>query len=287
MRSRTMWKLMAVLGVLMLVTGACAEEAAETTTTGADPCAIESLNLVTPGTLTIATGLPAFPPWIIDDDPTNKQGFEGAVGYAIAGKLGFADDQVTWVRTDFFEAITAGPKDFDFNLQQYSITTERDEVVDFSVPYYVTDQALIAYADSPVVDAETVDDLKGYRLGAQLATTSLAYIDAIIQPDEKASVYDTNVDAKSALDAGQIDGLVFDLPTAFYITAVEIPDASIVGVLEASPEQADLLGALFEEGNPLVSCVNQALEELRDEGILIELAEQWIVTGSDLKTITK
>jgi polar amino acid transport system substrate-binding protein len=284
-----MKRITAVLFALTLVVAACGgEEAAEETTTTPETtaCAKESLQLVQPGVLTIATGEPAFPPWVIDDDPTNKQGFEAAVAYAVAEKLGFADAEVAWVRTGFDEAIAPGPKTFDFNLQQYSITAERDEVVDFSVPYYTTNQALVAYADSPVVEAATVADLTGYKLGAQIGTTSLAYIEDVIQPETPAAVYDTNADAKSALDAKQVDGLVFDLPTAFYITAVEIPEASIVGVFEVSADQADNFGFLFADGNPLKACVDQALEELRAEGVLDALAAEWIVTGSDLTTIT-
>ncbi len=276
----------ALLLLLAIVTAACGTSTSETTTGTDASCAKEDLTLVTPGTLTIATGEPAFPPYVIDDDPTNKQGFEAAVAYAVAEKLGFADSEVTWIRTGFDDAIAAGPKDFDFNLQQYSITADRDEVVDFSVPYYVTNQALIAYADSPAIDAASVADLKGLKLGAQIGTTSLAYIEDVIAPDTAASVFDTNVDAKSALDAGQVDAIVTDLPTAFYITAVEIPEASIVGVFEVSEDQADNFGLLLADGSPLKACLDSALEALRADGTLQALADEWMVQGSDLKTIT-
>jgi polar amino acid transport system substrate-binding protein len=274
------------LALLIVVAAACGGGAATTTTTG-ESCAVADLQLVQEGVLTVATGEPAFPPWVIDDDPTNKQGFEAAVVYAVAAELGFTDDQVTWVRTDFNEAIAPGPKNFDFNIQQYSITAEREEVVDFSDPYYVTAQALVAFADSAVTAANTIADLKGYTLGAQIGTTSLDYIEQVIQPDTQAAVYDTNADAKSALDAGQIDALVFDLPTAYYITAVEIPEAAIVGVLEASEAQADRFGLLFADGNPLVTCVNQALATLRSNGTLDSLAEQWLAQEGEIKTITR
>jgi polar amino acid transport system substrate-binding protein len=286
-------RLTPLLGVI-LVLAACGGDTAATTTTAADTtttaaaadCSPESLQTKQPGTLTVATGEPAFPPWVIDDDPTNKQGFEAAVVYAIAEKLGYADDQVVWVRTGFDEAIAPGPKDYDFNIQQYSITEERDEVVDFSVPYYVTSQALVAYSDSPVTEAETLDDLKGYRLGAQIGTTSLDYIEQVIEPDTPPAVYDTGSDAKAGLEAGQVEALVFDLPTAYYITAVEIPEATIVGVLEASDEQADRYGLLFEEGSPITECVNQALEQLREEGTLDALAEEWLQQAGDIPTLT-
>jgi polar amino acid transport system substrate-binding protein len=159
-------------------------------------------------------------------------------------------------------------------------------VVDFSAPYYVTNQALIAYAESPAIDAVSVADLKGLKLGAQIGTTSLAYIEDVIAPDTAASVFDTNVDAKSALDAGQVDAIVTDLPTAYYITAVEIPEASIVGVFEVSEDQADNFGLLLADGSPLKACLDSALEALRADGTLQALADEWMVQGSDLKTIT-
>ncbi len=275
----------AVLGLLISACGG--DEAADTTIPAAgDQCAKENLTLVEPGVLTIATGEPAFPPWIIDDDPTNKQGFEGAVAYAIAEQLGFTDDEVTWVRTGFDEAIQPGPKSFDFNIQQYSITPDRDEAVDFSVPYYVTAQALVAFEGSPIAGATTLADLKTAKLGAAIGTTSLDYIEQIIQPDEAPAVYDENVDAKAALEAGQIDALVVDLPTAYFITAVEIEGSEIAGVLEASEAQADRYGLLFAEGNPLVACVNQAIEGLRADGTLAGFEQEWLEQAGDLRTIT-
>ncbi len=273
--------------VMALVVAACGGDSTDTTTADGPGCGVDELELVQPGMLTVATGEPAFPPWVMDDDPTNQEGFEAAVAYAVATQLGFTPQQVTWVRTGFDEAVAPGPKDFDFNLQQYSITDERDEVVDFSVPYYVTDQALVAFADSPVAGANTVADLKGFTLGAQIGTTSLDYIEEVIQPDTAPPVYDTNSDAKSALDAGQVDALVFDLPTAYFITAVEMPDTTIVGVLEASEAQADRFGLLFADGNSLVDCVNGALEVLEADGTLDALAEQWLASEGEIKTITR
>ncbi len=276
---------LAVLVVTALVAAACGDSNGGAV--GGEGCAKDQLNLVEPGVLTIATGEPAFPPWIIDDDPTNKQGFEGEIAYAIAEKLGFADNEVVWVRTGFDEAIAPGPKDFDFNLQQYSIREDRDEVVDFSIPYYTTSQALVAYDASAFAGAETVDDLKGNKLGAAIGTTSLSYIEDVIQPDEAAAVYDTNADAKAALDAGQIDAIVIDVPIAIYITGVELPDLSIVGVLEASEGQADEYGLLFAEGNPLVECINGALEELESEGKLAEFAAEWLEGAGDLPVLSR
>lgn len=259
---------------------------AATETTVADECAIENLDLVSEGMLTAATGEPAFEPWVVDDDPASQQGFEAAVVYAMAEEMGFTPDQVTWTRVGFDEAIAPGPKDFDVNIQQYSITEERDEVVDFSYPYYETQQALVAFTDSPVTEATSLEELKGYNLGAQIGTTSLDYIEQVIEPDTPPAVYDTNSDAKSALEAGQIDAIVFDLPTAYFITAVEIPDAAIVGALPASAEQADRFGMLMEEGTGLKPCVDRALEALDEAGTLDALADEWLQQEGEIPELT-
>jgi polar amino acid transport system substrate-binding protein len=285
------------------VAGAGASEAASPS---AVDCDVDSLPLTEPGMLTVATGEPVFEPWMVDDDPSNGRGFEGALVYALAEELGFAEDDVTWVRTGFDQAIAPGPKDYDFNIQQYSITPQREEVVDFSDGYYEVEQAVVAAEDSDVADASSVSDLRSARLGAAIGTTSLDYIDQVIQPDTQAQVFDDNAAAKAAFDAGQVDGLVFDLPTAYYITAVEIPDASIVGVLpraptigasEATPASegatettsgggGEELGMLFEEGSELVPCVNQALSALREDGTLERLEEEWLSQSGDIPTLT-
>jgi polar amino acid transport system substrate-binding protein len=267
-----------------LIAAACGgDEGAAPTADGS--CAVEDLDLVTPGTLTIATGEPAFPPWVMDDDPTTKQGFEAAVAFAIAEEMGFSDDQVVWIRTGFDEAIAPGPKPFDFNIQQYSITAARDEVVDFSVPYYVTRQAIVAFPDSPVVGAATIADLKEARLGAQIGTTSFDFIEDVIQPTQPAAAYDTTSDAKSALEAGQLDGFLVDLPTAYFITAVEIEGSVIAGQFEAAAAAPDEFGLLFAEGSPLVPCVNTAIETLRSNGTLAALEEQWLTQEGEIPTI--
>jgi polar amino acid transport system substrate-binding protein len=272
----------------------------EAASASAVACDVDSLPLTEPGTLTVATGEPVFEPWMVDDDPSNGQGYESALVYELAEELGFADDEVTWVRTGFDEAIAPGPKDYDFNIQQYSITPERDEVVDFSDGYYEVEQALVAAEDSPVADASSVEDLRSARLGAAIGTTSLDYVEQVIQPDAQAQVFDDNAAAKAAFDAGQVDGLVFDLPTAYYITAVEIPDSSIVGVLpreettggsEAGASEgvggAEELGLLFTEGSELVPCVNEALASLREGGVLDALEEEWLSQSGDIPTLTR
>lgn len=279
-------RILVLFSVMALLFAACGDSGADDEPgTDGGSCDVADLELVTEGTLTVATGEPAFEPWVVDDDPTNGQGFESAVVYALAEEMGFTADQVTWIRTGFDEAIAPGPKDFDLNVQQYSITDEREEVVDFSEPYYVTQQALVAFSDSPVTEAASVADLKAYNLGAQIGTTSLDYIEAVIQPDTQAAVYDTNADAKSALDARQIDAIVFDLPTAFYITAVEIPEASIVGALPAAEAQADRFGMLMANDSPLKPCVDEALTALDSAGTLDELADEWLTSASDIPVL--
>ena len=262
--------------------GGAAEDGGE----AAGSCAVEDLALTEAGVLTVATGEPVFEPWMVDDDPTNGEGFESALVYALAAEMGFAEDAVTWVRTGFDEAIAPGDKDYDFNIQQYSITADRDEVVDFSDGYYEVEQALVAAADAEIASASSIADLKSARLGAAIGTTSLDYIENVIQPDTEALVFDDNAAAKAAFDAGQVDGIVFDLPTAYYITAVEIPDSSIVGVLPVVGETEEL-GMLFADGSPLVPCVNQALAALADAGTLDALQEEWLNQGGSIPTLSE
>ncbi|NNF55461.1 MAG: amino acid ABC transporter substrate-binding protein [Acidimicrobiales bacterium] len=237
----------------------------------------------TKGTLTVATGDPVFPPWMIDDDPTNGEGFESAVVYAVADELGL---DVTWVRTTFDQSYAPGAKDYDFNVQQISITEEREAAVDFSTPYYVAEQAIIATDENAFANVTSVEDLKGLKLGAGLGTTSLTYIEDVIQPDTDAAVFDDNVAAKAAFDAGQIDGLVLDLPTAYYVSAVEIDGAFIAGVLPEIQEGADSLGFAFEEGSEFTPCINAALETLRTDGVLEALEEQYLNNAGEIPTFS-
>lgn len=266
--------------------------AGATTTTGSgDDCAADNLDVVTPGQLTVATGEPVFPPWMgVGDDnfdvPESGTGFEGALVYELADELGFSDDQVVFVRTGFDEAIAPGPKEWDFNIQQYSITEERDEVVDFSDPYYETQQALVTFADSEFANVSTIEDLQDARLGAAIGTTSLDFAEDVIQPTTEVSVYDENVDVEAAMNAGQIDGLVVDLPTAYFITAAQIEGSVIAGIFEAQADEPDQFGLLFEDGNPLVDCVNQALGTLREEGTLAELEEEWLTQEGEIPLIS-
>ncbi len=264
--------------------------AGETTTT-AGACSVDNLTLVSAGVLTAATGEPAFPPWVGTTDgenfdvPESQTGYESALVYEIASRLGFADDQVTWVRTGFDEAIAPGPKNFDFNIQQYSITDERAQVVDFSEPYYVTQQALVTFEDGDFAGVTTLDELKPARLGAQIGTTSLDFIDNVIQPDAQAFVYDTNADAKAALDAGQIDGIVVDLPTAYFITAVEIEGTIVAGTFAAQADEPDEFGLLFAKDNPLRECIDPVIVEMTNDGTIEALIDLWLEAGGDVPEI--
>lgn len=292
--TRTFRTLAALLLALGLFAAGCggddSEESSDTTALadGGGAAACDPLPLKTDGTLTVATGEPAFPPWVEgDDDPTQGEGFEAALVYALADELGVAEADVAWVRTGFDEAIAPGEKDYDFNIQQYGITPQRDEVVDFSDGYYQVQQVLVAADGSPISEATSIADLAQFRLGAAIGTTSLDYIDQVIQPDSEAAVFDDNAAAKAAFDAGQVDGLVFDLPTGYYITSVEIPDASIVGVLPLAGTDPEELGMLFETASPLIPCVNEALATLQDDGTLAALQEEWLSAGGDIPTLSE
>jgi polar amino acid transport system substrate-binding protein len=287
--SKKLSLLIAVLAAFTLVAAACGDDSDDSEASGGGEasCDTADLPLKTDGTLTVATGEPAFEPWMVDDDPANGEGYESAVVYAVADNLGLEEGDVEWVRTGFDEAVAPGPKDFDFNIQQYSITPDRDEVVDFSTGYYEVEQALVALEGSSVIGAESIADLEDAKLGAAIGTTSLDYIEEVIQPSTEAAVYNDNAGAKAAIEAGQIDGLVFDLPTAYFITAVEIEDASIVGVLPRTGADPEELGMLFEDGSALTDCVNQALADLTDSGDLAALEEEWLSQGGDIPEITE
>lgn len=235
----------------------------------------DALPTITAGKLTIGTGLPAYEPWVVGDAPESGEGFEAAVAYAIAAELGFAPEDVVWVRTTFDEAIAPGVKNFDFNLQQYSITDERKANVDFSSPYYSTAQTVITIAGSPAAEAKSLADLKGLLIGAQTGTTSLKAIEDIIMPTAGAQVFNSNDDAKAALANGQVDAIVVDLPTAFYLTAVELDGGMILGQL-AGAEAGDTFGLVLDKDSLLTAAVSAAVDALRASGKLAELETTWL-----------
>ncbi len=253
----------------------------------ADPAACAAEAVRTPGTLTIGTDSPAYDPWFSKNDPTNGEGFESAVAYAVAEKLGFTGDQVQWTKVPFNSSYAPGQqKRFDFDINQISITPKRAEVVDFSDGYYQAAQAVIVLKGSEGEGVTSVAELKGLRLGAQTGTTSLTAIRDVIQPDSDPIVFKDTSAAKQALLNGQVDAILADLPTAFYITAVEIPKGTIVGQFQPETGQQEEFGMLFEKGSPLVDCVNQALAVLRDDGTLETIETQWLSDVVDVPELT-
>ena len=263
-----------VIAVALTLTGC---SSSDSSTSEAASCAKEDLATVTEGKLTIATGEPAYYPWIIDDAPETGNGFEGAVAYAVAKQLGFDAADVTWVRTTFDSAVTPGEKNFDFNLQQFSITEERKTAVDFSSPYYTAPQAIVSFKGSKIDGKTSIAELKGAKLGAGVGTTSLDAISTVFGSEPQA--FNDNAAAVAALKNGQIDGIVVDLPTAFYLSGVEVEGGIIVGQLPSTGD-GDNFGLLLAKDSPITSCVSQAVDAIRASGELDEITAKWLSTDA-------
>ena len=281
--TRNVSRLAAMLAVAGLTTAtACAP--AEDTSSPATPeaCTKDSLTTLAKGSITFGTDQPAYPPWFIDDDPANGEGFESAVAYAVAGKLGYSKEDVKWVRVPFNAAIAPGLKTFDANLNEFSITDERKQAVDFSSPYFDVTQAVVTVKSSPASEVKTLDGLKGLKLGAQVGTTSYTAAKAV---DPNVAVFNNNDDAKAALSNGQIDALVLDLPTAFAVQA-ELTDGVIVGQLPAGSEQAEQFGIVLDKGSPLTACVSKAVDELGDNGDLFRLQKEWLAGAGNAPVLS-
>jgi polar amino acid transport system substrate-binding protein len=240
-------------------------------------CQKADLELKTGGQLTVGTDKPAFPPYFVDDDPTNGKGFESAVAYAIADKLGFDKSEVKWKVVPFNASFKPGPKDFDFDVNQISISEQRKRAVDFSEPYYESPQAVIAQKKSAAAGASSLADLKDTQLGVQIGTTSLDAVNSSIQPSKQPKVFDDSNATVTALKQNQVEAVVTDLPTALYLTAAEIPSATVVG--QFSAPGGDTWGALLEKDSSLTDCVSQAIADLRDSGELEQITQKWM--GSD------
>ena len=294
------------LGFTALLAAACAGGGASSAPTGlastggtqapataaptADACATEDLDTFEAGKLTIGTSNPAYPPyyqarpggnaepWDPDQgDPTTGKGFESAMAYAIATQLGFTNDAVTWVEADFNASYAPGAKDYDFFIGQVGFSEERSQNADLSEGYYFGNQAVVTMADSEFADATTITELKAAELGAQIGTTSLAAIEEVIETTPEPGVYTTTDDALEAMSNGQIDGVVVDLPTADYITNVQVEGSKIVGQIgEAAGGTPEHFSLVLEKGNPLTGCVNQAITALNDDGTLDVLADEWL-----------
>jgi polar amino acid transport system substrate-binding protein len=232
---------------------------------------------VADGMLTIATGEPAFFPWVIDDAPETGEGFEAAVALAVAKEMGYEGDTVVWTRTTFDEAIQPGEKSFDMNLQQFSISDERKENVDMSLPYFTSNQAIVALEGSAAEGATTVADLKEVKFGAQAGTTSLQFITDVIQPTQDVFIYDDNVGAKAALEANQIDAAVFDLPTALFVSGVEIEGSVVVGQFPAEAGgTTDEFGFVLTKDSALTPCVDAAITAITESGELEAIQQEWL-----------
>jgi polar amino acid transport system substrate-binding protein len=271
-----------VIGLLALAGAACGSDDDEepagaganaTATAQADACAPDQLKLTAPGTLTVGTDKPAYPPYFQDDDPTNGKGFESAVAYAIADKLGLAD-KVKWTVVPFNSSYAPGPKKFDFDINQISITPKRAERVDFSTPYYTAPQAVVALKSSPAGSASSLADLADDKLGVQVGTTSLDATNELIKPTSQPQVFNDSNDTVRALKTKRVDAIVVDLPTAFYLTAAEIPEAKITGQFDAPG--GDDWGVVLAKDSELTPCVNKALEQLKSSGELKRITDKWM-----------
>jgi polar amino acid transport system substrate-binding protein len=249
-------------------------EPASTTETKASACAKGRLALVSPGTLTVGTDKPAFPPYFVDDDPTNGKGFESAVAYAVAKQLDFAKGDVKWTVVPFNASYAPGPKDFDFDINQISITPQREKAVNFSRPYYVAPQAVVVGKGSKLADVASLADLKDATIGVQIGTTSLDAAKEVIKPSTEPKVFNDSNDVVTALKQNQVDAVVVDLPTAFYLTAAQVPGSKIVGQFNAPG--GDSFGLLLQKDSKLTSCVNQALEKLESSGELKRITDKWM-----------
>jgi polar amino acid transport system substrate-binding protein len=256
--------------VLLAVT-ACAAPAQKPS---AARCQKDALHTLYKGVLTVGTDQPVYPPWYIGDNPSNGEGFEAALAYAVAGKLGYDKDDVRWVRVPFNHALEPGPKSFDASLAEYSITDQRKAAVDFSSPYYNVSQAIVTVKSSPAASVRTVAGLKPLRLGAQVGSTSYTAATSV-DGSGPITVYNTNGDAKLALSKGEIDAVVLDLPTAFAV-ANELRNGLIVGQLPRESGDTEQFGIVLDKGSPLTACVSSVVDELRGNGTLAALELQWL-----------
>jgi polar amino acid transport system substrate-binding protein len=273
----------AVAAALVVVATASAAGSSAAGAAAVPGCSVSSLALLKDGKLTVGADNPAFPPWFGGaekkpwkvSNPYSRKGYEAAVTYAIARELGFRNSQVEWTYVPFSKSFRPGKKPFDFYITQVSYTPERAEVVDFSRAYYFVNQAIVGRKGTPIAKAKTIADLKPYRLGAQLGTTSYTYITNNIKPSSKPLAFDTNDLAVQSLKNGQIDGIVVDLPTAFYVTAVQVEDGKIVGQFPSKGAK-ERFGLVFAQGSTLRRCVDRAIDRLWRNGTIAKLQQAWL-----------
>jgi polar amino acid transport system substrate-binding protein len=274
----------ALVPALVVVATATGGRSAPAATTNIPGCAPASLNLVEDGQLTVGTDNPAFPPWFSGgeknkpwkfNDPSTGKGFESAVAYAVAKQLGFARSAVKWTYVPFLKSFAPGRKSFDFDINQISFKPERARAVTFSKSYYDVKQSIVVRKGTPIANVRSIAGLRKYKLGAQLGTTSYSYIVNRIRPSQTPGVFPQNIGAVNALKNGQIDGLIVDLPTAFFVTAVQVPNSKVLGQFPKVPG-GEHFGMVFQKGNPLVGCVNKALDRLRANGGLKAIERIWL-----------
>jgi polar amino acid transport system substrate-binding protein len=272
---RDVRRVAAVMAVAALAaTTACAPISDKTATATADKCTKDVLSTLYSGIFTFGTDQPVYPPWYMGDNPASGEGFEAALAYAVAAKMNYALDDVRWVRVPFNAALAPGPKTFDANLTEFSITEQRKAAVDFSSPYFDVTQAVVTVKSSPAAGVKTVQQLKALRLGVQVGTTSYTAATSV-DGDVPVEVYNTNGDAKMALSNGEIDALVADLPTAFTI-ANELRNGLMVGQLPSASGDVEQFGIVLDKGSPLTRCVSWAVDTLREDGTLDRLEQQWL-----------
>jgi polar amino acid transport system substrate-binding protein len=261
---------------ILLVAAGCgsskSDSSSASTAASAASCTPEQLQTQTKGTLTVATDKPAYPPYFEDDEPANGEGFESAVAFAIGKQLGYAPTDIKWTVEPFNASFAPGPKDFDFDVNEISVTPAREKAVDFSAPYYTANQAIVVLKSSAA--AKSLQELKGLNIGVQVGTTSLEAVEDVIEPDSQPEVFNNSNDVITALKNEQIDAVVVDLPTALYLTAVQVPAATVVGQFEAPG--GDRWGALLAKGSPLTGCVSEAIEELESSGELEAINKRWM-----------
>src|SRR5690554_2781877 len=243
-----------------------------------------TLETVTEGKLTIGTSDPSYEPWVVDNDPTSGEGYESAVAYAVAAELGFAPEDVEWVAASFDQIIAPGVKSYDFAINQVSITEERKANIAFSSSYYDATQAVVTTEDSPAAGVSDIAGLKPLKIGAMVGTTSAAVVEAAVEPDNAVSLFNDNDQAKQALASGLVDVVVFDLPTALYVSAVEIEGGKIIGQLPAG-DNPDQFGLVLDLESPIVDEVSAAVDALRENGTLAELEAEWITDAAGVPVL--
>ncbi|WP_067481627.1 ABC transporter substrate-binding protein [Actinomadura hibisca] len=284
MARRSLLTALAGVAALAIAATACApQEDSSSSGASASPasCAKDQLKLVKAGQLTVATDKPAFEPWFKNNDPSNGEGFESAVAYAVAGKLGFAKNEVTWVTQSFDASYAPGPKNFDFDINQISVTPARQKAVTFSDGYYDVRQGVVTMGNGKFAGAKSLAELKDAKIGVQVGTTSLQAVRDQIKPGDDPKVFNSQIDVVNALKGKQVDAAVLDLPSAFYVTAAQVEGSKIVGQFDVGGGSGkEFFGLLLQQGNTLVGCLNKAIGELKSSGELAKIQDRWLTAAA-------